>query len=1384
MESINRFVKGVVADFNPVDIDNQSWVFPSWNIRMVQAGDMMVVKPIKGNREMFSFPANYNLIGAKEYANVIYLVLHDPDTNFVEVGSYPSVKDGENGFVYEYGKLPNTKDRNHLATRLGYTGIKVDMLFTQSYDGTVDIYLNDTVNPTYIMNNCFNDKGEYVDRQFDVAGVPNVLRQINSTSSPAIFDDVVEVQGGRVRPGNYQLFLRYSNKSFDTTPFISQSKILSVVSRSGDNRTGKFNSKNSVQNITNKKIKAALSNLDQTYDYFQIAYVLWTGNEGDEAISEAHLISNYYSTKDIDTIYITGNEVLETISLDEIAAILSLDNICKAHTIINARYIGANWINSGIEDDTLFELSQKIKLFARYEPIDNTNQYDAAFREGEIYPFGIVYLFTDGRETDVYPIDNPKGLYLVPRNPNKSELLYHTYVIADYRTGAFDQSIMVSPYLETISGWYIVRGERISNVISEGVTVPTADGIKWDGHFNNMFYNKVSGATTGYSIPMTGLSDFYPTYSMNSDKDKLAMERMAFFTSEENSKKRAFFSAETLFDDLSNIQTIDGDSYYISKKQFHYEEIRQSNNNGYNDLYLIRDKVDQYNDDFQEIIPVESPLYFIFKGLKKGNGGFSSFIPDSNKEESAVRTMEYDSGGWYHYLRSMLFNNYIGFINSESNLINEITVGSNLVENGELNTSQGWFFTGGLSINTSSQRIIGNGFDGTAKTTDVGLLTCSYDADKTYKLFIETEDYLGGELSIYATIKNEEDETFEEILIKANIMDDGIYTGYISLNPYSWEEEYNGFPQMHFAGSYVDNIEIISTEFNGKIKSLSVLELESSSSNNIVFQNKIDKCEIKKYKTDEEYLAEVTSTYQIRSSFYQKITGFLKNEATGNGNVDLKQGDTYSGFLTMRLHKWFGAYSLVGMQNWSNMNYQHGVAIKYFTRTSINIFARSTQRIPGNDYVGEYSFLPLENNTKYDWIVSSSLEKDMHESTKLNAGYSVNQSIKAYIGYDDLSPKKDNTYQTRLRSSDKRVSGAYYNAFKSFRANEYQDYDEQYGPIIALFNHSNNLISVQYDAINMHYLNEKSNGQFDIVTGSSTKYIYEDAYMKASFGAQSRDHTLQTKDHVYGIDIKNYKIWVIGIGSSPEGKQIVAVKDLGYEKKIEKELLSLFERINGKLNYLTIGYDDFHKEVVFTFSYTPIQMEDGGGDDNEVARTVLKPIVETLVFSEKTQSFMCHYNLPADYYGSYINKMLSFKENKAWIHDDKAGQLSIFGEDYPAVLSYIVNGGSEQASPLTKKFFEGIKIRMPKVELVKVEFATGSQIAELNPFYDAQRFWLHPVYNEYHWEVPMPLSKVPGAIFDTESQLKGEWLKVTVTFQGKEEFFIVYATALFNPINY
>jgi len=1381
MESINRFVKGVVADFNPVDIDNQSWVFPSWNIRIVQAGDMMVVKPIKGNRELFSFQGNYNLIGAKEYANVIYLVLHDPDTNFVEVGSYPSVKDFQNGFVYEYGKLPNTKDRDHLGKKLGYTGNKVDMLFTQSYDGTVDIYLNDGLNPTYIMNNCFNEKGDYVDRQFYVSGAPNVLRQINSTSSPALFDALIELPGGRVRPGNYQLFLRYSNKSFDTTPFISQSKILSVVSRTGEDRTGKFNSKNSVQNITNKKIKAMLSNLDKAYDYFQIAYVLWTGNEGDEAISEAHLISNYYSTKDIDTVYITGSEVLETISLDDIASILSLDNICKAHAIINARYIGANWINSGIKDDTLFELSQKIKLSVRYEPINDTNQYDAAFREGEIYPFGIVYLFTDGRETDVYPIDNEKGLYLIPKNPDKSKLQYHTYVVADYRTDEFDLSINESPYPNIISGWYIVRGERIANVISEGVTVPTADGVKFSSMFN-MFYNKQPGAASGYSIPITGLSEFYPTYTMNSDKDKIVMNALRFVTSLENSKKRAFFSAETLFDDLSNVQTIDGDSYYVNKKQFHYEVKRETNNNQIDYPYLIQDRISEYNNNFQETVPIESPLYFIFKGLKKGNGGFSAFIPDPNKEENPIRTMEDDAGGWFSYTRSMLFNNYIGFINSESNIVDELILGDNLVENGLLDTSRGWQFTGGLSIDTSQREIIGSGVDGTAITTDSAAITCSINEDKTYKLFIETEEYISGDLSVFAIVKNEEDESFETLLIKGNIIGDSIHEGYISLNPYSWEEEYAGFPIMHYAGTYVDHIKIVSNEFNGKIKSISVFELESASSTNTLFSSKIDKCEIKKYKTDAEYLTEVTSTYQIRSSFYQKISGFLKNGEFGSGNVDLKQGDTYSGFLTMRLHKWFGAYSLIGLNEGAGQTYQHGVAVKYFTRTSINIFARSTQRIPGNDYVGEYSFLPLERTTMLDWIVSSSLEKDMHESTKLNAGYSVNQSIKAYIGYDDLSPKKDNTYQTRLRSSDKRVSGAYYNAFKSFRANEYQDYDEQFGPIVALFNHSNNLISVQNDAINMHYLNEKSNGQFDIVTGSSTKYIYEDAYMKASFGAQSRDHTFQTKDHVYGVDVKNYKIWVIGVGSSPEGKQIVAVKDLGYEKKIEKELLSLFERITGKLNYITIGYDDYHKEVLFTFSYFPLESNDGGDEINP--RALVTDVIETLVFSEKTQSFMCHYNIPANYYGSYINKMLAFKENKAWIHDDKAGQLSIFGQDYPAVLSYIVNGGSEEASPLTKKFFEGIKIRMPKVELVKIEFATGSQTAELNPFYEPIRFWLQPEYNEYHWEVPMPLSKVPGAIFDTESQLKGEWLKVTVTFQGKEEFFIVYATALFNPINY
>jgi len=562
---------------------------------------------------------------------------------------------------------------------------------------------------------------------------------------------------------------------------------------------------------------------------------------------------------------------------------------------------------------------------------------------------------------------------------------------------------------------------------------------------------------------------------------------------------------------------------------------------------------------------------------------------------------------------------------------------------------------------------------------------------------------------------------------------------------------------------------------------------------NVIYQSgfSIRYANIYRYQSVAEYIESTIDNYVLRQSFYFKISDFISADTKDTyDNQIYGSGDAFNGELTIRGHKWFGAASLLEIDPGGDDSdvYQHGSSFTFYTRSPINFHMRSNQKfVTEKGTQGFYSFLPYVKDVN-SWAVMGSNEAEMHESTKLNRGYSVRTSIKQYIGYDNKAPYKSNSFTTRLRSSDKRISGSFFNAFRVFKGNQYQDYDEQYGPIIGIYNLYNHLVSVQHDAINMHYTQEQAGGEYDIGLGSAAKFLNEKVFMKATYGAQSRDHVMQTAEFIYGVDIKNLIFWKIGTGSTPEGKQVIGIHNLTKSKGNEKFLTNTLQGLKDKITDINIGHDETNKEVLFTLTYIgnpddPDSPIDPVEDPSTPAISSSESTI-TIVFSERFDVFTGMYSMPSNFYTTFINQLISFNDAKAFIHKLDSQQLNIFGVDYPMILSYIATGGSKEASPMVKKFFEAIRLRTPSRKLVKIEFSTDSQSGSLDPFYDKDRFWLQPKYNEYHWEAPIPLSKDKGVIFDEGSEMKGEWLKVTLEYKGQAEFYVVYATTLFNPINY
>lgn len=1392
-QSVNRFIKGIVSDLNPIDIDNQSWVFPTVNVRITKVGDMVVAKPLDGNSELFTIPEGYKVIGAKEHADVLYMVLYKDEFNIVQVGSYPHVEENGEEFIYEYGPLKFVKYSDMgviggdwlFGDRLNYDGSRVDLEFFNSYDGTVNIYLNDTKNPTYVINNCFDKSGNYVDRGVLLDTLPRSILLSNSSDSPLVFDNVSVVRGGNLRPGNYQLFSRYVSESYDATTFDSQSDIISVASGSGDRRFGKFKTKNSLESKTTNSLKINLSNLDTKFKYYQIGYVLFTGDPGDEAIYETYLINKYYSTEEDTEIYINGYEKLSDISADEIAAILSVDILCKAQTIYNGRYIGANWENDSRNLEGLAALAKHAKTTPITKEINETNKFDATFMQNEFYPFGVVFVFTDGKESEVYPLNS--GKTSAEEYPHGLVYIYDNNAGYDTHFGVEIDIVSLKYNLENrddIIGFYIVRGARFKNQIGAGVVLPTADGIRMKGK-DKYFYNKQSSAVEGYSIPNTFFRNYYPTQD-TAGNDKAGYLYHRLLISESARQKLAFFSPETIFDDQSNLGYIDGDEMFIQILNDSIFEKKLDGNNNRNVYKAIEQSDDEFSYDEAKIA---ANMYFVLKGNKTNNGQFSAFIPDNFKDEGAV-SQEESTTGWRYALRSSLFNNYIGLQINNSSTVNDFYIGALLngfdfsVDNNNFDfTDADWSY-----VNPYAKS---NG--GSYSRITSSLLALSSNASQVsneyYILKVDVAALSSGALDVIVKISDRSQLREEKI---GTITESGTYpfvfnlqTTFVKAKPGQLDDEY--YPET------LEYVVLESRDCICDVSSIAIHDVTTDSAGELysVFNFDAKLARIFKFENDDKYEEYVLSNFQLRTQFYHKVSQFIPKETNLN-SIEIYNGDVYTGEFYMRGHKWFGARQLYAYGGSDETQiYQHGSYMKFKVKTDINIHARSLQPVVTEQAgQGNYSFLPYELNRENDWTVISSLEKDMHESTKLNAGFSQNESVKQYVGYDNISPERSSKFPARLRNSDKSIPGSFFNSFKIFRTEEYQDYDEQYGPIVSIHNLRGQLMIIQNDAISAVYTKENSSGEFDIALGSTDKYFYEKTYIKARYGARSRDHVYETDNYIYGIDVANEKFWRIGTGSSPEGKQLTQVEDLTLTRKVNKYLILFLEAVKDYTSEIHIGHDAKNNEILFTFKHTNPNITEESTDptyDDEETESIMGPqgtYRTTIVFSERINAFTGLYKMPSHFYTEFNNKMISVFDSQVYVHDDKGDQLTIFGVEYSMILSYIVNSAGEKASPLVKKFFQAVSLRSPNAKLKSIKFKTDAQQGELTPFYDEDRFWLQPEYNEYNWEIPVPLNNLEGDIFGEESQLKGEWLKVTLEYEGKEEFYVVYATALFNPINY
>ena len=324
----------------------------------------------------------------------------------------------------------------------------VDILLQDSYDGAVNMILNDGKNKPRLINSRFSVQDENTFKIPDHSGfkdtniydedtfdVDTQLKAIPIKIPTVTYNGLID-NGGTLKCGSYSFYFKLSDADGNETEVINDSGIVQV-------HIGMVNQPSSIRmgqedENTNKAISFTLSNIDNGFDYVHVLFTRTSsGNDQAAATTYQKVIFDYPTDKNgVCEIVITGNEQIIGLDEDAIYTDYADINSVKTQTVNNGILMFGNvdtpehdweaikrftwkiiprWrkadkysvgsLNSNYQETSLVGSEKDENGFCYY----NTKNvyYKLGYWPDEIYRFGIVYVFEDN---SLSPVINIQGI--------------------------------------------------------------------------------------------------------------------------------------------------------------------------------------------------------------------------------------------------------------------------------------------------------------------------------------------------------------------------------------------------------------------------------------------------------------------------------------------------------------------------------------------------------------------------------------------------------------------------------------------------------------------------------------------------------------------------------------------------------------------------------------------------------------------------------------------------------------------------------------------------------------------------------------------------------------------------------------------------------------
>ncbi len=307
-----------------------------------------------------------------------------------------------------------------------------------SYDGSVNLIINDGINIPRLINSRFSTTGkntyEVVDRKGN--NDTNIYDQGEQFDiDTSLYKRVVKIpkinfkgvySGGNLKVGNYHFYFKLSDADGNETDFVGESSLVSVFIGFNEYfavQTGQKN-ENSF-----KQVSFQLSNIDSSYDYVYVYYSRSTAEAGENMQTQYAKIDKKFlvNNAEICNVIITGFEDIIELSASDInLSYNTVDSVVTSATCQNMLFL-ANVHKPDIPYNELQDLSLRFLPYLKQETYtvdvdqnytistSNKGYLDPLFiynKTGywgkEIYRFGIVYILPNG---ELSPVFNIRGGY-------------------------------------------------------------------------------------------------------------------------------------------------------------------------------------------------------------------------------------------------------------------------------------------------------------------------------------------------------------------------------------------------------------------------------------------------------------------------------------------------------------------------------------------------------------------------------------------------------------------------------------------------------------------------------------------------------------------------------------------------------------------------------------------------------------------------------------------------------------------------------------------------------------------------------------------------------------------------------------------------------------